>query len=51
LADWVRTGRGRRVTIERVDGVSVFGSVIESALLEAGFFSGLRGMELRGGPS
>ncbi len=48
LANWVRTGRGRRVAIERVDGTSVFGSPMEAFLLEAGFFSGLRGMELRG---
>jgi len=48
LADWVKDGRGRRVAIERVDGVSVFGSPLEPFLLAAGFFSGLRGMELRG---
>jgi ATP-dependent Lhr-like helicase len=48
LANWVRSDRGRRVTIERVDGVSIFGSPLESTLLEVGFFGGLRGMELRG---
>jgi ATP-dependent Lhr-like helicase len=48
LANWVKDGRARRVTIERVDGASVFGSPLEPFLLTAGFFSGLRGMELRG---
>ena len=48
LAEWVSTGRGRRITIERVDGASVFGSPMEPFLLAAGFFSGLRGIELRG---
>ena len=48
LAAWIRTGRSRRITIERVDGASVFGSSMEPLLLTAGFFSGLRGMELRG---
>ena len=48
IANWVRSDRARRVTIERVDGVSVFGSPLEAVLLANGFFSGLRGMELRG---
>ena len=48
LAAWIQTGRGRRITIERVDAASVFGSAMEPLLLAAGFFSGLRGMELRG---
>ncbi len=47
LAEWIRSGRGRRVSVERFDGISVFGSVAEPVMLEAGFFSGLRGLELR----
>jgi ATP-dependent Lhr-like helicase len=48
LAAWVRGEPGRRVAIERFDGESVFGSAAEAMLLAHGFFSGLRGMELRG---
>jgi ATP-dependent Lhr-like helicase len=51
LAEWIRSGRGRRVSVERFDGVSVFGSVAEPVMLEAGFFSGLRGLELRSEPT
>jgi ATP-dependent Lhr-like helicase len=48
LAEWIRSGRGRRANVERFDGESVFGSAAEAVMLEAGFFSGLRGLELRG---
>ncbi len=48
LAQWIRSGRARKVIIERFDGASVFGSMAEPLLVEAGFFSGARGMELRG---
>jgi ATP-dependent Lhr-like helicase len=47
LAGWTRSTRGRRVSLERFDGASVFGSVAEPVLLEAGFVTGLRGLELR----
>jgi ATP-dependent Lhr-like helicase len=47
LADCIRGGRTRKVTIERFDGESVFGSPAEAPLRDSGFFSGLRGMELR----
>ncbi len=49
LASAVREGRTGKLAIERVDGESVLGSPIESALTELGFSAGPRRLTLRAG--
>ncbi len=46
LADHVRRGRVRRLSLERFDGEQVVGSPIEPALIEAGFRQGPRRLTL-----
>jgi ATP-dependent Lhr-like helicase len=46
LAAFVTGGRGRRLSLERVDGEPVVGSPIEEALIELGFRSGPRKLTL-----
>ncbi len=46
LAAFVRGGRGRRLSIERVDGEDVIGSELEALLVEHGFRQGPRKLTL-----
>ncbi|WP_306369900.1 DEAD/DEAH box helicase [Nocardiopsis sp. CC223A] len=47
LAEVVRTGALGTVTVERVDGVEVFGTPLDAALVSAGFHPTPRGLRLR----
>ncbi|MDX6644929.1 MAG: ATP-dependent helicase Lhr and Lhr-like helicase, partial [Miltoncostaeaceae bacterium] len=47
LAAWVAADRRRRVSLERVDGMPVFESPLEPALVTAGFRPGVRDLVLR----
>jgi ATP-dependent Lhr-like helicase len=47
LANEVRQGRPRRLTLERLDGEPILGSPLEPALREAGFAAGPRRLVLR----
>jgi len=49
LGTLVADGRVRELVVGKVDGASVGGSPWRSALLEAGFVAGYRGLVLRGG--
>ncbi|HEV2774057.1 MAG TPA: hypothetical protein VGV90_00550, partial [Solirubrobacteraceae bacterium] len=40
LAQFVTGGRGRKLSLERVDGEPVVGSPLESLLIEVGFRAG-----------
>ncbi len=46
LADHVRAGRLKRISLERVDGEPVVGSALEPALIELGFRAGPRKLVL-----
>ena len=46
LAAFVTGGRGRKLSLERVDGEPVVGSAIEETLIELGFRSGPRKLTL-----
>jgi ATP-dependent Lhr-like helicase len=46
LAEFVLSGRGPRLGIERIDGEPVFGSPLEEALIELGFRQGPRRLTL-----
>ncbi len=47
LAAWVRAGRGRRLSVERFDGVPVTESDVLGLLVDAGFLAGPRRAVLR----
>ena len=46
LAEFVTGGRGRKLSLERVDGEPVVGSPLESLLVEVGFRAGPRKLTL-----
>ncbi|MBA2637909.1 MAG: hypothetical protein H0U79_06780, partial [Solirubrobacterales bacterium] len=46
LADFVRSGRGPRLSLERLDGGAVVGSGLEELLVELGFRAGPRKLTL-----
>jgi ATP-dependent helicase Lhr and Lhr-like helicase len=46
LATFITGGRGRKLSVERVDGEPVVGSPIEATLIELGFRSGPRKLTL-----
>jgi ATP-dependent helicase Lhr and Lhr-like helicase len=46
LAAFVTGGRGRKLSLERIDGEPVVGSAIEPLLVELGFRSGPRKLTL-----
>jgi len=47
LVEWVRADRGRRLSVERFDGLSVVESDVLPLLVEAGFLAGPRRAVLR----
>lgn len=47
LVDWVRAGRGRRLAVERFDGVPVTETDVLPLLVEAGFLAGPKRAVLR----
>jgi ATP-dependent helicase Lhr and Lhr-like helicase len=46
LAQFVTGGRGRKLSLERIDGEPVVGSPVEETLIELGFRSGPRKLTL-----
>ncbi len=46
LAEFVTGGRGRKLSLERIDGEPVVGSPVEETLVELGFRSGPRKLTL-----
>ena len=46
LAAFVTGGRGRKLSLERIDGEPVVGSPVEETLVELGFRSGPRKLTL-----
>jgi ATP-dependent Lhr-like helicase len=46
LADFVRAGRGPKLSLERLDGEPVVGSPLEEVLVELGFRAGPRKLTL-----
>jgi ATP-dependent Lhr-like helicase len=46
LAGFVTGGRGRKLSLERIDGEPVVGSPLEETLVELGFRSGPRKLTL-----
>jgi ATP-dependent helicase Lhr and Lhr-like helicase len=46
LAGFVTGGRGRKLSLERIDGEPVVGSPVEETLIELGFRSGPRKLTL-----
>ena len=47
LVEWVRADRGRRLSVERFDGLPVVESDVLHLLVEAGFLAGPRRAVLR----
>ena len=46
LAQFITGGRGRRLSLERIDGAPVVGSPLEATLIELGFRAGPRKLTL-----
>jgi ATP-dependent Lhr-like helicase len=46
LAQFITGGRGRKLSLERIDGEPVVGSPLESMLIELGFRAGPRKLTL-----